>query len=116
MVKVIAIFEKQMDVFITMLIFGCVGMAIYMLSSNEPPKKKVRSAFLGFFVAMAFSYPTYVFIGGGHLWALAAISSVYTICGQFLPEFLQSIAPKFVRKALKDKFGVDSDADNGNAN
>ena len=103
--------ENHILVIICIFVFGIIGMGVFALSSDDTPKQKLKGAFLGFFVAVAFSYPTWVLVGQGQMWALMLITIVYTITGQFLPEFLQSIVPKITRKIVgiiyKQKTGED---------
>ena len=88
-------------------------MIIYMLSVKDMPLiSKLRLAALGFFIAQVFSLPVYYSMGGKSLLVLSLIASIFTICGQFLPELLQTLFQKFVKKQIKDRFGVSEDDDN----
>lgn len=90
-----------------MLLSACLGFCIYMLNTNEKMKYRLRGGALGFFVSMAFSLPTYYFIGQNSLWALAAISAVFAISGQFLPELITSTVKKYATKKANDITGGD---------
>lgn len=71
-------------------------------------KARIKGGILGFCISMAFAYPTYLFVGAEKWWALAALSSVLTFSGQFLPELITLAAQKFVKKFIKDK-GINLD-------
>lgn len=95
MEQLLKLLDDKIAEILTILFFSGIGFCIYLLADNEPIKKRMRGAFLGFFISAAFSYPTWLFVGGSKWWALAGISSVLTISGQFLPELIQSTFRKY---------------------
>ena len=105
MENLIKLLDEKIAEIITVIFFGAIGFCIYMLNTNEPIKKRMRGAFLGFFISMAFSYPTYLFVGSGNWWALAAISAVLAISGQFLPELITNTFKKYAIKKANDITG-----------
>lgn len=92
-----------------MIVFSSLGFIVYVLSQEGTMKVRLKGAALGFFISMSFAYPVYSSIGADKWWALAAMSSILTICGQFLPELFTIAFRKFVKKYINDKFGVDTD-------
>lgn len=101
--------EKSNEI-ITILFFSAISFIIYLLAPNsEPLKQRLRGAFLGFFISMAFSYPAFLLIGNDKWWALAFISSVLTISGQFLPELIQSTFKKYAINVSKKYQGGEND-------
>ena len=97
-------------------------MIVNSLTSPEPPRTRTKSMFAGGVIAGILSYPTWLGIGymtpAGQLavgW-LIPITFVYTVSGQFIPEFLQSVVPKLIRKlfnrSYRAKTGEDFDHDN----
>lgn len=80
---------------LTMVFFSSIGFAIYMLSKEQPIKARIKGAALGFFISIAFSYPAWLVVGNDKWWALAGISSVLTISGQFLPELMTITFKKY---------------------
>lgn len=103
MEQLLRLLDEKLADLLTIFFFSCIGFIIYLLAENDPIKKRMRGAFLGFFISIAFSYPTYLFVGGDNWWALSAISSVFAISGQFLPELIQSTFRKYATKKA-DKF------------
>lgn len=110
--------KEHLDSIAIIVIFSLMGMGIYALSSKEPPGLMAKNTFLGGLIAGALSYPTWIYFGYGHMWALILITIGYTITGQFIPEFLQSVVPKAVKKIsniiFKTRFGEDLDDDHKN--
>lgn len=110
--------REHLDNIAIILIFSLMGMGIYALSSKEPPRLRAKNTFLGGLIAGSLSYPTWLYFGNDHVWALILITIGYTITGQFIPEFLQSVIPKAVKKIsniiFKTRFGEDLDDDNKN--
>lgn len=104
-----ALKDKMGEIF-TILFFSAISFIIYLLAqNNEPIKNRIRGAFLGFFISIAFSYPVFLVIGREQWWALASISSVLTISGQFLPELIQSTFRKYATKKANDFTGDSND-------
>lgn len=96
------VLEERIGDIVTIVFFSAIGFIIYMLApNNDTLRRRLRGAFLGFFVSIAASYPVFLAIGRDQWWALAAISSVLTISGQFLPELIQSTFKKYVKKLSK---------------
>jgi hypothetical protein len=94
---IIKVLHERIGDILTILFFSCVSFIIYMLAPNtETVRTRMRGAFLGFFISLAFSYPVYLIFGNDKWWALAMTSSVLTISGQFLPELIQSAFKKYV--------------------
>lgn len=110
--------REHLDNIAIILIFSLMGMGIYALSSKEPPRLRSKNTLLGGLIAGALSYPTWLYFGNGHVWALILITIGYCITGQFIPEFLQSVIPKAVKKIsniiFKTRFGEDLDDDRNN--
>ena len=90
--------EHYLEYIVLITVFTVIGMAIYAFSSSEPPRLKMKNMVLGGLIAVALSYPTWYFIGRGEVIAMIPIVIIYTITGQFIPEFLQSVIPKLARK------------------
>jgi hypothetical protein len=97
--------HSRISEIVTIVFFSSISFVIYLLAKDEPVKKRLRGALLGFFISLAFSYPAFLFLGDGKWWALAAISSCLTISGQFIPEMIEDLFKKYVHK----KFGVKKD-------
>lgn len=105
--------RQHIDEFALMIVVGLLSMGIYMLSEKDIPfKARLRLAFMGFLIAMLFSLPVYYGMNANSLLWLVCITSIFTICGQFLPELLQTLFKKFVKKQIKDRFGVSEDDNN----
>ena len=105
--------RQHIDEFVLMFVVGLLSMGIYMLSEKDIPfKARLRLAVMGFLIAMVFSLPVYYGMNAGSLLWLVCITSIFTICGQFLPELLQILFKKFVKKQIKDRFGVSEDDNN----
>lgn len=104
-----------MGIFLMILVFSILSMIVYAVSSKEQPRQLIKSTIAGGVIACILSYPTWLWIGRDEIWLLIPITFVYTITGQFIPEFLQSIVPKFVKKITsifyKQKTGEDLDND-----
>ena len=103
------------------LLVTALSMIAYFLTSPQPPRERTKSAFAGGVIAGVLSYPTWALIGSmtpsGHLhvgW-LTVIIFIYSVSGQFIPEFLQSVIPKLAKKLLnrsyKAKTGEDFEDD-----
>lgn len=111
-------FEKLNDYaehILMIVVFAILGMGIYAFSSNEPPRLRAKNTILGGLIALALSYPTWVYFGQGHMWTLILITITYTITGQFIPDFLQTTIPKIAKRVanivFKSRFGEDLDND-----
>lgn len=105
--------RQHIDEFIIMIVVGFISMGIYILSEKDAPlRHSFRLALMGFLIAQVFSLPIYYIMKAGSLWWLSVIVSILTICGQFLPELLQTLIPKIVKKQVKDRFGVDDNDHN----
>ena len=104
-------FRQHFDELIIIFLISLLSMVVYLLSENTPMKARVKLAFLGFFISMIVSLPTYYTIGFNNLWALVFISAIFTVCGQFLPELVQTLFKKFVKKQVSERFGVSEDDD-----
>lgn len=114
--------ENYIEHIVLILVFSMLSMIAYALTSPEPPRTRTKSMFAGGVIAGILSYPTWLGIGymtpAGQLavgW-LIPITFVYTVSGQFIPEFLQSVVPKLIRKlfnrSYRAKTGEDFDHDN----
>ncbi len=102
--------QDKINEIVTVLFFSAISFIIYLLApNNEPLKQRLRGAFLGFFISMAFSYPAYLLFGNDKWWALALTSSVLTISGQFLPELIQSTFKKYATNISKKYEGGEND-------
>lgn len=92
---------------IALIIVICVlSMVAYFATSDEPIPKRKKSTLAGGVIALILSYPTWLAIGQfvnaqhvGEFW-LIPITFTYTVTGQFLPDFLQNVVPKFVKKIV----------------
>ena len=97
------------------------SMIAYFLTSTQPPRERTKSTFAGGVIAGVLSYPTWSLIGSmtpsGHLHVLwlTVIIFIYSVSGQFIPEFLQSVIPKLAKRLLnrsyKAKTGEDFEDD-----
>ena len=101
-------------------VFSVISMIAYFATSDDPPKKRGKNMIAGAAIAWILSYPTWVGIGAALGIEIAAfwlipITFTYTVTGQFIPEFLQSVVPKAVRKItniiFKKNTGEDLDND-----
>lgn len=95
-------------------VFTFLSMIVYAATSKEQSKRQLfKSTVAGGVIALILSYPTWLWIGKVEVYWLIPITFVYTITGQFLPEFLQHAVPKAVRKVtnifFKQKTGEDLD-------
>ena len=113
--------EEHIEHIALMLLVTALSMIAYFLTSPQPPRERTKSAFAGGVIAGVLSYPTWALIGSmtpsGHLhvgW-LTVIIFIYSVSGQFIPEFLQSVIPKLAKKLLnrsyKAKTGEDFEDD-----
>ena len=114
--------ENYIEHIVLIVVFSMLSMIAYALTSPEPPKTRTKSMFAGGVIAGILSYPTWLAIGSlttlGALpvgW-LIPITFVYTVSGQFIPEFLQSVVPKLIKKlfnrSYRAKTGEEFDNDN----
>mgnify|MGYP003560098870 CR=1 FL=1 len=114
--RILESLQEHIDHIALIVVFTVIGMCIYATSSQEPIKTRIKHTTLGGLIALGLSYPTWQVVGYGHLWALMLITVIYTIAGQFIPEFLQGVLPKAAKKVtnviFKRKFGEDLDNDN----
>lgn len=114
--------ENHLEHIAVILVFSVLSMIAYALTSPEEPKKRIKSTFAGGFISGILSYPTWLGIsymmpsGELHVAWLIPITFVYTVSGQFIPEFLQSVTPKLAKKlfnrSYKAKTGEDFEDDN----
>ena len=113
--------EDYLEHIALIAVFAVLSMAAYALTSPEPPKTRIKSMLAGGVIAGVLSYPTWALIGSmtpsGHLhvgW-LTVIIFIYSVSGQFIPEFLQSVIPKLAKKlfnrSYKAKTGEDFEDD-----
>lgn len=109
--------EKNFTTFFIIVITSIFSMIVYALKSEEAPKEKIKNTFSGGIISILLAYPTWLYMSSlfpslAVFW-LVPITFVYTITGQFLPEFLQEVVPSIVRKTLnffyKKKTGEDFD-------
>lgn len=78
---------------------GC--MILYIILSKEPLKQRILHGFCGFIAALIFSKPIAGFLSSesdAHIYA-AGIA----LCGQFIPELLQTTIRKVVSANIVDK-------------
>jgi len=108
----ITVLEAKTGEIITIIFFSALGFCIYVLSQKGTLRQRLQGAALGFLISLAFSYPIYQTIGSDRWWALAMLSSILTISGQFLPELITLAFQRYAKKLIKDKLGVDSDDHN----
>lgn len=109
--------EKNFTILVMIVITSIFSMIVYALKSKEEPKDRVKNTFAGGIIACILAYPTWLFVRGYlpelSVYWLVPITFVYTITGQFLPEFLQEYTPKIITKTLgvfyKKKTGEDLD-------
>lgn len=87
-----------------------VSFFIYLTSTTEPIKSRIRGGLQGGLIALVCAYPTWTYIGKGNLAALVLITVILCISGQFLIEPVQKAIPKYVKKVLDKLTGGDSDA------
>lgn len=114
--------EDYLEHIALIAVFAILSMAAYALTSPEPPKTRIKSMLAGGVIAGILSHPTWLGIGfltpNGvlHVGWLIPITFVYTVSGQFIPEFLQSVVPKLIKKlfnrSYKAKTGEEFDHDN----
>lgn len=113
--------EEHVEHIALVLLVTVLSMIAYFLTSPQPPRERTKSAFAGGVIAGVLSYPTWALIGSltpsGHLhvgW-LTVIIFIYSVSGQFIPEFLQSVIPKLAKKlfnrSYKAKTGEDFEDD-----
>lgn len=112
MEELIKSIEKNFTVFFIIVVTSVFSMTVYALSSKEEIKQRVKSMFSGGIIACLLTYPTWLYLGAKEPVLLIPITFAYTITGQFLPEFLQSIVPKIVKKFFSKKVGEDLNNDN----
>ena len=116
MEELIKSIERNFTVFFIIVVTSIFSMAVYALNSKEELKQKVKSTFSGGIIAILLSYPTWMYFKAyfpdASTYYLVVITFVYTITGQFIPEFLQSIVPKIAKKFYKQKTGEDLNNDN----
>lgn len=109
--------ERNFTTFFVIVLTSVMSMIVYALKSKETPKEKIKNTFSGGIISCLLAYPTWLYMISmfpsiGAFW-LVPITFVYTITGQFLPEFLQEVVPTLLRKGLnffyKKKTGEDFD-------
>lgn len=120
--QILKTLESYAEHIILIIVFCILSMAAYALTSPEPPKSRTKSMFAGGVISAILSYPTWIFIGTLtsqgviEVWWLIPITFAYTVSGQFIPEFLQSVIPKLIKKLFnkgyKAKTGEDFENDN----
>lgn len=76
--------------------------------NNDSLLRRIRMAFLGFFISMGASMPIWLAIGKDKWWSLALIASVLTISGQFIPELIQSTLKKYATNKANKFTGDDN--------
>ena len=113
--------EEHIEHISHVLLVIALSMIAYFLTSLQPLRERTKSAFAGGVIAGVLSYPTWALIGSmapsGHLhvgW-LTVIIFIYSVSGQFIPRFLQSVIPKLAKKlfnrSYKAKTGEDFEDD-----
>ena len=86
---------------ITLMIFVTViSFFIYLTTTDEPVKSRVRGGLQGALISSIASLPTWYYLGGGNLAALVFICIIYCVSGQFLIEPIQTAVPKYFKKLL----------------
>lgn len=102
---------NEMVVEFTLIAFVIfVSFFIYLTSTTEPIKSRIRGGLQGGLIASVCAIPTWTYIGRGSLAALVLITVIFCISGQFLIEPVQKAIPKYVKKVLDKLTGGDSDA------
>ena len=120
--QILKTIEGYAEHVILITMFCVLSMIAYALTSPEPPRSRTKSMFAGGVISLILSYPTWVWIGSMTVAGVLAvywlipITFVYTVAGQFIPEFLQSAIPKLAKKLLnkgyRAKTGEDFENDN----
>ena len=113
--------EEPIEHIALILLVTALSMIAYFLTSRQSPRKRIKSAFAGGIIAGVLSYPTWALIssispcGQPHVECLTVIIFIYSVSGQFIPGFLQSVIPKLAKKlfnrSYKAKTGEDFEDD-----
>lgn len=77
-----------------------VSFLIYLTSTTEPIRSRIRGGLQGGLIAVVCAYPTWTYIGRDNLAALVLITVIFCISGQFLIEPVQKAVPKYIKKVL----------------
>lgn len=101
MESLIKVLEERLGDIVTVVFFGALGFLVFMFSEDQEIKKRLKRGVSGFFISMTLAYPVWLGFGNGKWWALALISSVLAISGQFLPELITSTFKKFAKNTAK---------------
>lgn len=75
-----------------------IGFFIYLTSTTDPLRSRVRGAFQGALIAGSCGLPIWTYIGNGNLGLLVVIVIILCVTGQFLIEPLQKAVPKLLNK------------------
>lgn len=84
------------------------GSIVYVLISQEPLKRKIVGGASGFLSALIFSQPLSNLFSNGD--GVHIYSAIIALCGQFIPQLIQSLVQKFSKLKLMDKLGLKDDS------
>lgn len=100
MEKLIALLNDKFIEFTLMIFVIFVSFFIYLTSTTEPMRSRIRGGVQGALIAAVAAYPVWTYIGNGNLAALVLITIILCISGQFLIEPVQKAVPKYLSKLL----------------
>jgi len=103
--KLIQILNEKTIEIVLVLVVTFFSFFIYLTSTNEPIKSRIRGGLQGAFIALVTAYPTWVYIGHDNLAGLVLITVILCTSGQFLPELIQMAFKKYATKWVKEKTG-----------
>lgn len=87
------------------LVVTFISFFIYLSSTTEPIKSRLRGGLQGALIALVLAIPTWTYIGHNNLAALVIITVILCTSGQFLPELIQMAFKKYATKWIKEKTG-----------
>lgn len=77
-----------------------ISFFIYLTSTTEPMKSRIRGATQGALIAIVCAYPTWLYIGRDRLEGLVFITVIFCITGQFMIEPIQKWIAKYSKTVL----------------
>lgn len=98
--KLLELINERIVEWVIILIGTFAGFFIYLTSTTDPIKSRIRGGIQGALIAGVASYPIWTYIGRNNLAALILITIILCISGQFLIEPLQKAIPKYLNKVL----------------
>ena len=100
MEKLIELINERFVEWVIVIFATIAGFLIYLTSTSDPLRNRIRGAFQGAIIAASCGYPIWTHIGNGNLALLIGIVITLCITGQFAIDPLQKAVPKLINKIL----------------